>query len=160
MPPLPLFLIGLGVLLLFIEIILLPGFGAAGVPAIILICAGIGIIWSEFGWEIASLYAGGTVILIIPLAILGLWIAPRTRLGRTVILKTAQNSEDGFQAPPQELATLVGHTGQSASPLRPAGVALIDGKRVDVVTSGEFIQPDTEVEVIAVEGRRVVVRSL
>ena len=80
--------------------------------------------------------------------------------GRTVILKTAQNSEDGFQAPPQELAALVGHVGQAASPLRPAGVALIDGKRVDVVTSGEFIQPDTEVEVIAVEGRRVVVRSL
>ena len=45
MPPLPLFLLGLGVLLLFIEIILLPGFGAAGVPAIILICVGIGIVW-------------------------------------------------------------------------------------------------------------------
>ena len=146
MPPLPLFLLGLGVLLLFIEIILLPGFGAAGVPGIILICVGIGI-------------AGGTVVIIIPLAILALWLAPRTRLGRTVILRTAQNSDDGFQAPPQELADLVGHAGQSASPLRPAGVALIDGKRIDVVTNGEFIQPETEVEVVAVEGRRVVVRS-
>ncbi len=159
MPSLPLFLLGLGVLLLFIEIILLPGFGAAGVPGIILICVGIGIVWFENGWETASLYAGGTVVIIIPLAILGLWLAPRTRLGRTVILQTAQNSDDGFQAPPQELAALVGHSGQSASPLRPAGVALIDGKRIDVVTNGEFIQPETEVEVVAVEGRRVVVRS-
>lgn len=159
MPPLPLFLLGLGVLLLFIEIILLPGFGAAGVPGIILICVGIGIVWFENGWETASLYAGGTVVIIIPLAILGLWLAPRTRLGRTVILQTAQNSDDGFQAPPQELAALVGHSGQSASPLRPTGVALIDGKRIDVVTNGEFIQPETEVEVIAVEGRRVVVKS-
>ena len=75
------------------------------------------------------------------------------------LLKTAQNSDDGFQAPPQELSALVGHSGQSVSPLRPAGVALIDGKRVDVVTNGEFIQPETEVEVIDVEGRRVVVRS-
>ncbi|MDE0044204.1 MAG: hypothetical protein OXT74_19360 [Candidatus Poribacteria bacterium] len=159
MPSLPLFLLGLGVLLLFIEIILLPGFGAAGVPGIILICVGIGIVWVESGWETASLYAGGTVVIIIPLAILGLWLAPRTRLGRTVILRTAQNSDEGFQAPPQELADLVGHAGQSVSPLRPAGVALIDGKRVDVVTNGEFIQSETDVEVIAVEGRRVVVRS-
>ncbi len=159
MPPLPLFLLGLGVLLLFIEIILLPDFGAAGVPGIILICVGIGIVWFENGWETASLYAGRTVVIIIPLAILGLWLAPRTRLGRTVILRTAQNSDDGFQAPPQELADLVGRVGQSVSPLRPAGVALIDGKRIDVVTNGEFIQPETEVEVVAVEGRRVVVRS-
>lgn len=159
MPPLPLFLLGLGVLLLFIEIVLLPGFGAAGVPGIILICVGIGIVWVESGWETASLYAGGTVVVIIPLAILGLWLAPRTRLGRTVILRTAQKSDDGFQAPPQELADLVGHVGQSVSPLRPAGVALIDGKRIDVVTNGEFIQPETEVEVVDVEGRRVVVRS-
>ena len=128
-------------------------------PGIILICVGIGIVWFENGWETASLYAGGTVVIIIPLAILGLWLAPRTRLGRTVILQTAQNSDDGFQAPPQELAALVGHSGQSASPLRPAGVALIDDKRIDVVTNGEFIQPETEVEVVAVEGRRVVVRS-
>ena len=160
MPPLPLFLLGLGVLLLFIEIIVLPGFGAAGVPAIILICTGIGIVWSEYGWETASLYAGATVVLIIPLSILGLWLAPRTRFGRTIILKTAQNSADGFQAPPQELTALVGHSGQSLSPLRPAGVALIDGKRVDVVTNSEFIQPETEVEVIFVEGSRVVVRGV
>ena len=160
MPPLPLFLLGLGVLLLFIEIVLLPGFGAAGVPAIVLIFVGIGMVWSDYGWETASLYAGATVILIIPLSILGLWLAPRTRLGRTVILKTAQNSADGFQAPPQELAALVGHSGRALTPLRPAGVASIDDKRVDVVTGGEFIQPETEIEVIAVEGRRVVVRSL
>ena len=160
MPPLPLFLLGLGVLLLFIEIVLLPGFGAAGVPAIVLICVGIGMVWFDYGWETASLYGGVTVILIIPLSILGLWLAPRTRLGRTVILKTAQNSADGFQAPPQELAALVGHSGRALTPLRPAGVASIDDKRVDVVTGGEFIQPETEIEVIAVEGRRVVVRSL
>ena len=78
---------------------------------------------------------------------------------RTVILKTAQNSADGFQAPPKELAALAGQAGRSLSPLRPAGVALVDDQRVDVITSGEFIEPETEVEVIAVEGSRVVVQS-
>ena len=40
-----------------------------------------------------------------------------------------------------------------------AGVTLIDGQRVDVVTNGEFIEPETEVEVVVEEGSRLVVRS-
>jgi membrane-bound serine protease (ClpP class) len=84
-------------------------------------------------------------------------IAIVVKLVRTVILKTSQNSVDGFQAKPKELAALAG---QSLSTLLPARVALIDGQRVDVVTDGEFIEPETKVEVVAVEGSRVVVRSL
>ena len=96
---------------------------------------------------------------ILTLIIVAALLAIVVKLVRALILKTSQNRADGFQAPPQELAALTGQSGQSLSPLRPAGVALIDGQRVDVVTDGEFIEPETEVEVVAVEGSRVVVRS-
>lgn len=96
---------------------------------------------------------------ILTLVIVSVLIAIVVKLVRALILRTSQNSADGFQAAPQELAALAGKSGQSLSPLRPAGVALIDGQRVDVVTNGEFIEPETEVEVVAVEGSRVVVRS-
>lgn len=96
---------------------------------------------------------------ILTLVIVAVLIAIVVKLVRALILRTSQNSADGFQAAPQELAALAGQSGQSLSPLRPAGVALIDGQRVDVVTDGEFIEPETEVEVVAVEGSRVVVRS-
>ena len=157
---LPFFLIGFGILLVFIEIILLPGFGAAGIPGVILIGAGICWLWVASGWELALLCAGGTLVIIIPLAIFGLWFVPKTKLGRMVILDTDVSSSDGFQALPPELANLVGKSGQCVSPLRPAGIASIEGLRVDVVTRGEFVEADTEVEVILVEGRRVVVRGL
>ncbi len=157
---LPIVLIGLGILLLFIEIILLPGFGAAGVPGILLIALGVGLVWLSSGWETALMYAGGVVIVTIPIAILGLWLAPRTKFGKSFILEAAEKSADGFQAPSQNLVNLVGKTGQAITPLRPAGAALIDGQRVDVVTGGEFIETDAEVEVIVVEGNRVVVRRL
>lgn len=97
---------------------------------------------------------------ILTLVISVVLIAIVVKLVHTVILKTSQNREDGFQAAPQELAALAGQSGQSLSPLRPAGIALINGRRVDVVTNGEFIEPETEVEVVAVEGSRVVVQSL
>ena len=154
------FLIGLGVLLLFIEIALLPGFGAAGVPGIALVVAGLGLAWVKFGLKTGFIYSSATIALTIPLAILGLWLFPRTRLGRSFILNIAANRTDGFQAPPQDLVNLVGKSGKSLTPLRPAGTALINDQRVDVVTLGDFIDPEVEIEVILVEGNRVVVRSL
>ena len=154
------FLIGLGVLLLFIEITLLPGFGAAGIPGIALIIAGIVVAWAEFGLKTGLIYASATVALTIPLAILGLWLFPRTGFGRSFILNIAANRTDGFQAPPQNLVNLVGKSGKSITPLRPAGAALINDQRVDVVTLGDFIEAEVEVEVILVEGNRVVVRGL
>ena len=154
------FLIGLGVLLLFVEIALLPGFGAAGIPGLVLIIAGIVLAWGEFGLKAGLIYASATGALTIPLAVLGLWFFPRTRLGRSFILNIAANRTDGFQAPPQQLVNLVGKSGKSITPLRPAGAVLINDQRVDVVTLGDFIEAEVEVEVILVEGNRVVVRSL
>ena len=154
------FLIGLGVLLLFIEIALLPGFGAAGIPGLVLIVTGVGLAWVQFGLRTGLIYGSATVALTIPMAILVLGLFRRTRLGSAFILNIAANRADGFQAPPQELVNLVGKSGQSITPLRPAGTALINDQRVDVVTLGDFIDAEVEIEVILVEGNRVVVRSL
>ena len=154
------FLIGLGVVLLFIEIAFLPGFGAAGVPGVALVLAGIGLAWIKFGLRTSLMYGSATVALTIPLAIIGFWLFPRTKVGRSLILNIAANRAEGFQAPPQDLVNLVGKSGKSITPLRPAGAALINDQRVDVVTLGDFIEAEVEVEVILVEGNRIVVRSL
>ncbi len=154
------FLIGLGVVLLFIEIVFLPGFGAAGVPGVALILAGIGLAWIKFGLKTSLLYGSATIAVTIPLAIIGFSFFPRTRLGRSFILDIAAKRTDGFQAPPQDLVNLLGKSGKSITPLRPAGAALINDQRVDVVTLGDFIEAEMEVEVVLVEGNRIVVRSL
>jgi len=156
----PTILIALGILLVFVEILILPGFGAAGVPGIILFCVGIGMIWVESSMKTALIYASVALIFVIPIAIFSLSIIRESPLGKTFILNTAQKSEEGFQAAPQELTALIGKSGKAVTPLRPAGVALINGQRVDIVTQGEFVEPETEIEVIQVEGSRVVVRSL
>ena len=154
------FFIGLGVLLLFIEIVLLPGFGAAGIPGILLIVVGVGLAWIRFGLKTGFIYGSATVALTIPLAILGLWLFQRTGFGKSFILHTTVNRTDGFQAQPQDLINLVGKSGKAITPLRPAGAALINDQRVDVVTLGDYINAEVEVEVVLVEGNRVVVRSL
>jgi membrane-bound serine protease (ClpP class) len=111
-------------------------------------------------WQLGLSVAGATIIIIIPLAALAFWLAPRTKMGRTMILNTTERSEDGFQAPSKELEKLVGKSGTAITPLRPSGAAMIQGIRVDVVSQGDFIAKDSEVEVVSVEGNRVVVRDL
>ena len=149
-------LVALGLVLLLIEIFLLPGFGAAGVPGIIFMAAGAIWVGVDKGWELGLIYAGVTIGITIPLSIVALWLVPRTKVGRKMIL---EGSEAGFSAPSEELKDLAGKSGKAVTPLRPSGTAIIEGKRVDVVTLGEFINKDSEIEVIEVEGYRVVVQE-
>ena len=54
--------------------------------------------------------------------------------------------------------SLLGATGIALSDLRPSGIADIDGRRVDVVTSGEYLPRGEAIEVMSDEGYRRVVR--
>ena len=55
---------------------------------------------------------------------------------------------------------LLSQVGTTFSTLRPSGKAHINGKLVDVVSDGDFIDPGTQIEVIEVAGNRVVVRAI
>jgi membrane-bound serine protease (ClpP class) len=52
----------------------------------------------------------------------------------------------------------MGKQGRAWSPLRPAGIADIEGHRVDVVSEGELIEAGQPIEVIRVDGNRIVVK--
>jgi membrane-bound ClpP family serine protease len=83
---------------------------------------------------------------------------PRTRFGRQLILTQPTRDEIGTAAP-KGLEQLLRVTGVAESVLRPAGIARLDGRRVDVVTRGELIEAGTPVTVLAVEGSRIVVAA-
>ncbi|MBI3991210.1 MAG: hypothetical protein HY350_03570, partial [Candidatus Omnitrophica bacterium] len=71
---------------------------------------------------------------------------------------TIQDKESGYHSGSRELKGLQGKEGVSITTLRPSGTALIEGKRIDVVTNGVFLQKGTTIKVTIVEGSRVVVR--
>jgi membrane-bound serine protease (ClpP class) len=102
----------------------------------------------------------GNLILVGVLAGLGvgfgLWVKyfPESRLAKLFISKQV-SGDIGTERP-----ELLERTGETLTALRPSGTAVIDGKRVDVVTEGQMIDPGTPVRVIAVEGLRVVVREM
>lgn len=61
--------------------------------------------------------------------------------------------------PPPPDGTLTGATGVALSDLRPSGFADIAGRRVDVVTSGEYVRQGDRIEIVRDEGYRRVVRK-
>lgn len=153
-------LIACGALLLLAEIMLLPGFTLPGILGSLLIL--LGVVWA--GWRDQSMLTGGiyaaiTAGITVPIGLFGLWLTPRTRAGRRFILQTVERSDEGYRAPSSALEALVGQHGKALTPLRPSGTALIDKKQVDVVTQGTFILQGTEIQVVMVEGNRVVVSN-
>jgi membrane-bound serine protease (ClpP class) len=83
---------------------------------------------------------------------------PRLPFGRRLILQTGLLAGAGGGSAPESDRNWLGKSGTALSPLRPAGIAEIEGKRVDVVSDGELIEPAVPVVVTRVDGNRIVVR--
>ena len=92
---------------------------------------------------------------------------PKSRFGSWMVFRMpagAGGRAMGPEAPggslPDAFENLLGQYGVAHTVLRPAGIATISGRRVHVVTDGEYIDRGTEVVVSEVDGARVVVRAL
>lgn len=161
-----LFVVGLGLLLL--EVFVIPGFGVAGVGGVVLVIGSllaallpnVGFAFPS-GTEVAhaaATLAASLLLLILSAASLGRYLPRSARFSRLVLLPDFA-AADGYTSADSDVA-LLGQTGRSLSPLRPAGAAEIGGRRVDVIAQGAFVPPDTPVEVVSVRGSRVEVRAV
>ena len=72
---------------------------------------------------------------------------------------TAQVDLSDAKGTNPELEGLLGKEGITISNLHPSGFAKIDGTRVDVISRGGMLEKNTPVEVIEIEGNRVVVKK-
>lgn len=159
-----LLLVLLGVLLLGAEL-LIPGFGVAGIAGIVALVAGFGMALVGAGASGAVIVGAlGRVAISLLLALGGglalLRFLPHVPFGRRLVLQTEMRAEAGYSSEPEADHRALGRTGTALSPLRPSGVAELDGARVDVVSDGGFIAAGATVEVIRVDGNRIVVRKL
>ncbi len=146
----------LGVVLLGVEILAVPGFGLPGVTGIVAIIGSIMLAAPNL--TLAVIYilvalAGTTVLLV--------WLiryASRQSRWKRLILTDKLDKEHGYSAG-AELSYLSGRQGVTVTPLRPAGIAEIEGQRLDVVSEAAFVAADREIEVLRVEGSRILVRE-
>jgi membrane-bound serine protease (ClpP class) len=154
-----------GVVLLALEVFVTPGFGVAGVLGIGALLAGLimsmtgGGATAEFILKVSGRVVSSLVFALLASFVL-LRFLPRLPLARKLVLETGLDTRDGYASAPESDHRWLGKTGHATSPLRPAGIAQFEGERVDVVSDGEHIEPGESIEVIRVDGNRIVVRRV
>ncbi len=146
----------LGFILLLIELFIIPGFGLAGISGLTALSIACYLAFVDFRspW-IGIIGLSGSILLLCLLVA----FFPKSKAWHRLRLDAKEERSKGFEADSQELEKLVSKEGKSITMLRPAGTALIDGRRVNVVTEGIYLKKDTKVKVVMVKGNRVVVRE-
>ncbi len=172
-------LVFVGFVLLAVEIFVLPGFGIAGLAGIACIIAGIilGLLPHLPSGPLPLPDVAPTAmadylrealfkfVMTLVLGGLGGWalakILPKTPLYRGIVLDKSLAQGAGQPADQQESrASLLGCEGTCATALHPSGIAVVDGNRLDVVSSGDLIPKGSPIRVVQIEGSRIVVEPL
>ena len=136
--------------------IFLPG-GVIGFIGALCLLAAIVVGFVAFGLQGGLLVALAVVVLSGVCLVIWVKYFPKTQMGRSLTL-----SDDGktFKSASPEFMDLLNKEGVALSILRPAGIAKFDGKRVDVVADGSWIESGKPIKVTRVEGVRILVREI
>lgn len=149
-------LFGAGIVLLIVEIFV-PSFGI--LFAIGTICLFSGIILAASNTSDAVLSLTIAFVLAIIVVVFAAKYLGKKGIWNKFILRDQFSSEKGYVSSSSKSQWL-GKTGVAVTTLRPAGTAIIDDERLDVVTSGEYIKAGRQVQVIKAEGSWIVVKEL
>jgi membrane-bound ClpP family serine protease len=169
----------LGLILIALEIFVMPGFGVAGISGIILVVLSLTLAtlekkpetsheWWNLGRTVGSVGIG--LVGAVALAVLAAWYLPSIPYANRLVLKPPRDPHDfyegddarhaGHDALQLEAAALLGAIGVAATTLRPAGIARFGDAFVDVVTEGSYVIAGARIQVIEIEGNRVVVKEI
>lgn len=145
-----------GLIAIILEIFI-PG-GIVGVIGGAAVIASIILGFSKSQTLGGVLLVGGVVL--VPICIIAAMnLAPKLPFSRNLFLQETLGVDQGYISTESGLELLLGKEGVAVTNLRPAGIAEIEERRTDVVTSGEMIDKGVQVKVVAVEGNRVVVEA-
>ena len=168
----------IGLVCIALEIFVFPGFGIFGMGGILLMLCSIVLASHNFIWPTQDyeyqelghtllqltgmLFAVGTCTVALARYF------PSLPLFNRLILKPepwtsvidddgmAKGNADGYES----LAFLIGETGRTTTALKPTGKARFGSLLLDVTAGDRFVDPDSLIEVVDVQGSRVVVKKL
>ena len=147
----------LGIVLLAIEIFVIPGFGITGILGILGIVAGIFMSFGINNIAQATLVVFVSLIAdIILIIILARFILKSKGFKNIVALET---DTAGYHSS-VSYDNLLGCEGITDTFFRPSGNIIINDKKYDAITEGEFINKGVKIKVILVEGNKIVIKEI
>ena len=145
-----------GLALLIIEL-MLPGFGVPGIMGILCLIAVIVIEFLTASATTAYIVGAVLVAILILMIVLFMRSMKGGLLFRSPIVLKDKIETEAVKPSSGSLESLIGMKGTTVTPLRPSGIILIDGKRYSVETQATFVERNSEVTVVAVDGTKITV---
>lgn len=161
----------LGIVLLGVEIFVLPGFGVTGVSGIVLMLLGLSLVvvkqWPQTTEEYMvlgrnfSIFTGGLIFSIAGAFAIARFLPSVPMFGWLMLpAPDDQNSDAGGTLQPATSPGLLGAMGTAVTELRPAGRACFGDDYIDVTTESGFVEAGKRVQIIEIDGLRVVVKPV
>ena len=162
-----------GIILIFIEIFAIPGFGVAGISGIVLVFLGLVLSLIDnvnFDFEGVELRGVGVAVTTVVLGIFGGFLLS-LYLGKKVFtaesgmfknfaLNTVQHVNEGYVSVETSMLQLKGKTGTAQTVLRLGGKVVINGEVYDAIAETGFIDRGESVVVTRVEAAQIYVERL
>jgi len=169
----------LGLLLIALEVFIIPGFVVPGISGIILVVVSLALAalekkpettqeWMSFARMMGMV--GLSLVGAITMAVVLARYLPTLPWAHRLVLQPPAEARAGLAGDTAadagglgvqpETAALLGAIGSAATPLRPSGIARIGDAFVDVISEGSYIQAGSRIQVIEIEGNRIVVKEV
>src|SRR5262249_38499916 len=160
----------LGLILIGLEIFVLPGFGVTGISGIALMIVSLALVtlekmpesssdWLDLGARLSTF--GISLVAAIAGAFMLAWYLPHIPYAnRLVLLPPSEEKDAAHMEETSARAALLGAIGVAETALRPAGKARFGDDFLDVVAEGDYVNPGSRVQVIEIEGNRIVVKAV
>ncbi len=160
----------LGLVLLGIEIFVLPGFGVTGISGIVLLLLSLSLVvvqkWPTTGAEYGEvamnfgIFSAGLIVSIVAAYMLARLLPSMPMANKLMLPAPSEEESAGASGPPAQSPALLGAIGVAVTQLRPAGKARFGEEFIDVVAEGHYVEAGGRVQVIEIDGLKVVVKAL
>ena len=144
-------LIIIGLLLLFAEILLIPGVGIAGILGLVSLGGSCFYAFNQMGGTVGAIVTAVNVALVVGLSIYVLRAKTWKRLSLDTNIDSKAVADTGLA---------VGDRGVTVSRLAPMGSARFDTELIEVKALEGFVDPEVEVEVVLMEDGKIYVKPV
>jgi len=144
-------LVLVGLCLLILELMVIPGTTIAGVAGFLMLIGGVYLTYDHYGNFVGHI----SLSLIVLVSVISVYFALKSNTWKYFILDTKiEGKVENFK----ESSISLGDSGVSVTRLAPMGKALINSQEVEVKSSGEYIDEQTSLEVIKIEQNSIIVK--
>lgn len=147
-------LILVGLILLGIELLIIPGFGVSGILGLLSIVGAIFFAFYQFGETTGLIVLGVTLLS----SVIFTWLILRSKTWKNMGLKNSISSKVDIN--PNDKGLHIGQKGLSLSRIAPMGRARFGSVDTEVSSLGGIIPNSKEVEIISFEDNKIYVKQL